>query len=78
MVNELARRGALLKLSLVISGLPFLTSFIHSLLLSHCRCSVSSKFFDLHVPSVSAEELLHLRHLCCVLSRLHCYGTVFC
>ena len=43
-----------------------LTSRIHSCLFSDCRRTVSSKFFDTQVPSISTEEL--------VLSRLRCNG----
>ena len=36
--------------------------------------TVSSKFFDTLVPSISTEELVLLCHARCVLSRLHCNG----
>ena len=43
-------------------------------LFSDWRRSVSSKFFDTQVPSISTEELVLPRHVCCVLSRLICNG----
>ena len=49
-------------------------SRIHSCLFSDWRCTVSSKFFDTHVPSISSEELVLPRHARCVLSRLCCNG----
>ena len=51
-----------------------LISRIHSCLFSDWRRTVSSKFFDTQVPSISTEELVILRHARCVLSRLHCNG----
>ena len=47
---------------------------IHSRLFSHWRRTVSSKFFDTQVPSISTEKLVLPRHVCCVLSRLRCNG----
>ena len=38
------------------------------------RRTVSSKYFDTQVPSISTEELVLPRHACCVLSRLRCTG----
>ena len=55
-------------LSLVVSFL----SRIHSCLSSDWRRTVSSKFFDTQVPSISTEELVLPRHARCVLSRLRC------
>ena len=52
---------------------PF-TFGIHSPLFSDWRRTVSSKVFDTQVSSVSTEELVLLRHACCVLSRLCCNG----
>ena len=67
--DELARRRALL----VPSAIPCtLSPLIHSFLFSNWRSTVSSKFFDTQVPSISNEVLL--RHACCVLSRLRCNG----
>ena len=72
--DELARRGALLVLSAIPCSLSPLISRIHCCLFSDWRCIVSSKFFDIQVPSISIEELVFLRHPCCVLSRLRCDG----
>ena len=47
---------------------------IHSCLISDWRRTVSSKFFDTQVPSISTEELVLLRHARCVLFRLRCNG----
>ena len=47
---------------------------ISSSLLSDWRHTVSSKFFDTQVPSISTEELVLPRHARCVLSRLRCNG----
>ena len=51
-----------------------LISRIHSFLFSNWRRTVSSKFFDTQVPSISTEELVLPRHARCVLSRLRCNG----
>ena len=51
-----------------------LISRIHSSLFSDWRRTVSSKFFDTHVTSISTEELVLPRHFGCVLSRLRCNG----
>ena len=56
--------------SLVVSLLLSLVST----LFSDSRCTVSSKFFDTQVPSISTEGLLLPRHACCILSRLLCNG----
>ena len=45
---------------------------IHSCLISDWRHTVSSKFFNSQVPSISTEELVVPRHARCVLSRLSC------
>ena len=64
--DELARRGALLVPSAIPrSFFPF-SSRIHSFLLSDWRRTVSSKFFNTQVPSISTKEL--------VLCRLRCNG----
>ena len=47
-------------------------SCIHSRLISDWRRTVSSKFFDTQVSSISTEELVLPRHARCVLSRLRC------
>ena len=57
--------------SLVVSPL---ISRIHSGLISDWRRTVSSKYFDTQVPSISTEELVLPRHARCVLSRLRCNG----
>ena len=51
-----------------------LTSRIHSRLISDWRRTVSSKYFDTQVPSISTEELVLPRHARCVLSRFRCNG----
>ena len=70
--DELARWGALLVPSAIPCSLSPLISCIHSCLFSDWRCTVSSKFFDTQVPSISTEELVLPRHARCVLSRLCC------
>ena len=72
--DELARRGALLAPFAIFCSLSPLISRIHFCLISDWRRTVSSKFFDTQVPSISTEELLLTRHACCVLSRLRCNG----
>ena len=72
--DELARRGALLATSAIPCSLSPLISRIHSLLFSDWRRTVSSKYFDTQVPSISTEELVLPRHARCVLSRLRCNG----
>ena len=77
MADELARRDALLAPSAIPCSLSFLTSRIHSRLISDWRRTVSSKFFDTQVPSISTEELVLPRHARCVLSRLRATDTAF-
>ena len=78
--DELAKRGALLVPSAILCSLSLLLSllssylFLHSCLFSDWRCTVSSKFFDTQVPSISTEELVLPCHSRCVLSRLRCTG----
>ena len=72
--DELARWGALLAPSATPCSLSPLTSRIHFCLISDWRRTVSSKFFDTQVPSISTEELVVPRHARCVLSRLRCNG----
>ena len=72
--DELARRGALLAPSAIPCCLSPLISRIHSRLISDWRRTVSSKFFDTQVLSISTEELVLPRHARCVLSRLRCNG----
>ena len=72
--DELARRGALLAPSAIPCILYPLISRIHSCLMSDWRRTVSSKFFDTQVPSISTEELVLPRHARRVLSHLRCNG----
>ena len=72
--DELARRGALLAPSAIPCSLSPLISRIHSRLFSDWRRTVSSKYFDTQVPSISTEKLVLSRHARCVLSRLRCNG----
>ena len=72
--DELARRGALLALSSIPCSLSPPISRVHSRLISDWRRTVSWKFFDTQVPSISTEELVLPRHARCVLSRLRCNG----
>ena len=66
--DELARRGALLAPSAIPCSLSPLISRIHSRLISDWRRTVSSKYFDSQVPSISTEELVLPRHARYVLS----------
>ena len=75
--DELARRGALLAPSTIPCSLSPLISRIHSRLFSDWRRTVSLKYVDTQVPSISTEELVLPRHACCVLSRLRCNGHSF-
>ena len=70
--DELARWGVLLAPSAIPCSLSPLISCIHSCLFSDWRRTVSSKFFDIQVSSISTEELVLPRHAHCVLSRLCC------
>ena len=72
--DELARRGALLAHSAIPCSLSPFISCIHSCLISDWRRTVSSKYLDTQVPSISTEELVLPRHARCVLSRLRCNG----
>ena len=71
--DELARREAILAPFAIPCGLSFV-SRIFSRFISDWRRTVSSKFFDTQVPSISTEELVLPRHTRCVLSRLRCNG----
>ena len=64
-------------LPFAVSCSVFLISRVHSSLFSDWRRTVSSKFFDPQVPSISTEELVLPRHASCVLSRLRCNGHSF-
>ena len=67
-------RVVLLAPSAIPCSLSPLISRIDSCLFSDWRRTVSSKFFDTQVPSISTEELVLPRHARCVLSRLRCNG----
>ena len=56
--------------SAILCGIS-LISIIHSCLFSDWRRTVSSKFFDTQVPSISTKTLVLPRHARCVLSRLN-------
>ena len=58
--DELARRGALLAPSAIPCSLSPLISRIHSRLISDWRRTVSSKYFDTQVPSISTRNLCYL------------------
>ena len=70
--DELTIRGALLAPSAIPCSISSLISRIHSCLFSDWRRTVSSKFFDTQVPSISIEEHVLPRHARCVLSHLRC------
>ena len=72
--DELARQGALLALSAIPCSLSSLISRIYNSRFSEWRRSVSSKFFDTQVPSISTKELVLPCHARCVLSHLRCNG----
>ena len=72
--DDLARQGALLAPSAIPCSLSPLISRIHSSVSLDWRHTVSSKFFDTQVPSISTEEPVLPRHARYVLSRLHCNG----
>ena len=58
--------------SAIPCSLSPLISRIPSCLISDWRHTVSLKYFDTQVPSISTEELVLPRHARCVLSRLSC------
>ena len=60
--------------SAIPCSLSPLTSRIHSRLFSDWRRTVSSKYFDTQVPSISIEELVFPCHARCVLSRYRWNG----
>ena len=72
--DKLARHVALLAPSAIPCSVSPLISRIHSRLISDWRRTVSSKYFDTQVASISTEELVLPRHARCVLSRLRCNG----
>ena len=63
--------------SAIPCSLSPLISRIHSRLISDWRRTVSSKYFDTQVPSISTEERVLPRHARCVLSHLRCNGHSF-
>ena len=69
--DELARQGVLLAPSTIPCSLSLIFC-IHSCFFSDWRRTVSSKFFDTQVPSISTEELVLPCHAHCVLSHLRC------
>ena len=72
--DELARWGALLAPFAIPCNLSPLIFRIRSCLFSDWRRTVSSKYFDAQVSSISTEELVLPRHARYVLSRLRCNG----
>ena len=72
--DELARWGALIAPSATPCSLSPLIFHIHSRLFSDWRPTVSSKFFDTQVRSISTEKLVLPYHAHCVLSHLCCNG----
>ena len=68
--DELARRGALLTPSAIPCSFSPLISHFHSSLFLDWRHTVSLKFFDTQVPSISTEELVLPRQARSVLSCL--------
>ena len=58
--------------SAILCSLSPQISRLHSSLFSEWRRTVSSKFFDAQVPSISTEEHVLPRQAHCVLSRLRC------
>ena len=72
--NKFARRGTLLLLSAIPCSLSPFISLIRSYLFSDWRPSVSSKFFDIQVPSIFTEQLVLPRHARCTLSHLRYNG----
>ena len=72
--NELARQRALLMLSAIPCSLCPLIFRIYNSLFSDWRHTVSFKFFDTQVFSISIEELVLPRHPHCAVSRFCCNG----
>ena len=72
--DELARPGALLVPSAIPCGISPPISRTQCCLFSDWRRTVSSKFFDTQLPSISTEELVLSHHVCCVLSGIRCNG----
>ena len=72
--DELSRREALLAPSVISCSLSPLISRIHFSLFSDWRRTVSSKFFNTQVSSISTKKLVLPGHARCVLSRFCCNG----
>ena len=72
--DKLIRRGVLLAPYAILCSLSPPISGIHFWLFSDWRRTVSSKYFDTQVSSISTEELVLPRHARCVLSRLRWNG----
>ena len=72
--DELASWRGLFTPSAIPCSLSPLISRIHSCFFLDWRRTVSLKFFDTQVPSISTEELVLPHHACCVLSHLRCNG----
>ena len=70
--DELARQGVLLVPSAIPCSLSPLICHIHCSLFSDWRHTISSKFFDTQVSSISTKELMLPCHARCVLSRFCC------
>ena len=58
----------------IACSLSLVITCAHFCLFSDWRRTVSSKFFDTQVHSISTEELVLPRHACCVLFRFRCNG----
>ena len=74
LADKLVRLGALLVPFAIPRSLSPLTSHFLFSFLSDWWHTVSSKFFDILLPSISTEELVLPRHSRCVLCRLRCNG----
>ena len=74
MVDELAKRWALLEPFVIPRSLSPFISRIHSCLFSDWRRTVLSKLFDSQIPSIFTEEPALSRHARCLLSCLRCNG----
>ena len=72
-IDKLARLGAILAPSAIPRSLSLIFR-IHSCLILDWRHTVSSKFFDTEVPSISTVELVLPRHAHCTFHRLCCNG----
>ena len=72
--DERTRQNALILLSAVPCSSHSLTSCIRSYLFLDWRRTVSSKFFNTQILSVSTKKLVLPCQARCVLSRLRCTG----